>query len=112
MSNHSVAHSALVNEILIAVTALPGATMWRHPTGQAVTRTGAVIRFGFPGSGDIVGVYRGRAVAIDAKTGTGRLSDDQKTFRANWERSGGLYIVARCVDDALSGLASIRAIAA
>jgi hypothetical protein len=38
-------------------------------------------------------------VAIEVKSATGRLSDSQKEFKARWEREGGMFIVARSIED-------------
>ena len=96
--------SQLVADVLVAVTSLPDACFWRANTGRAVTARGAVVQFNLPGTPDILGCYRGRGVGIECKWGTGRLSADQKRWRANWERGGGLYIVARSVDATLADL--------
>jgi hypothetical protein len=59
-----------------------------------------------------MGCYWGRAVAIDAKTGTGRQNDAQEKFQVNWEKAGGLYVIARCVPSTISVVLAIRAFAA
>ena len=72
--------SDLVNDVLIAVTALPDGMFWRANTGVAVTASRNVVRFNLPGTPDVLGVLRGRAVAIECKTGSGRLRKKQP----NW----------------------------
>lgn len=52
-----------------------------------------------PGDPDMVVCYRGIYIAVEAKTATGRLSGWQKTRKAEIERAGGIYLVARCVND-------------
>lgn len=94
----------IMRAVLVAVTALPETMAWRNNTGVGVSQRGAVIRFSVPGAPDILGVRRGRGFGIEVKTPAGRLSQQQAHFRAAWERAGGLYIVARSVDDALAGL--------
>ena len=98
--------SDLVNDVLIAATALPESMFWRANTGVAVTPSRNVVRFNLPGTPDIVGVLRGRGVGIECKTGGGRLNKDQITWRKNWLRGHGLYIVARSVDQVLAELQS------
>lgn len=46
----------------------------------------------------------GRYVAIETKSAKGVLSQDQQNFRAAVERVGGLYIVARSLDDVIQAL--------
>ena len=93
--------------VLTAVSKL--GMFWRQNTGTFRTMDGArVIRAtSIDGVADIMGCYQGRAVAIETKTLTGKLRQTQIVFRRQWEKSGGVYIVARCIQDALDGLTSI-----
>ena len=93
--------------ILVAVTALPGAMLWRQNTGVAHTDSGRTVRFSRPGTPDILGVLRGRAIGIECKSETGRLSSDQRHWCDAWQAAGGLYVVARSVSDALEALACV-----
>src|ERR1039458_2032481 len=95
----------VTHPVLIAVTALPGAMFWRENSGLFLTLDGRRhVRAGVDGIGDVMGVFNGRAVAIETKTQTGRFEASQKHFRDKFTRSGGLYIVARCPEDAINGL--------
>ncbi len=91
-------------EILIAITALPGAFFWRSNTGAMRSANGATIRFNRPGTPDILGVWRGVPYGIEVKTATGRQSPEQRKWQSMWERAGGVYTVARSVDDALRAM--------
>lgn len=95
-------HQQLVNEILVALSAR-GVLCWPIPTGMARTATGAVIRFGGKGHGDIGGVIppNGRALSIEVKTGRAREERHQRTFGSVFAGKGGIRVVARSVDDAL-----------
>lgn len=55
--------------------------------------------YGSTGAPDIVACYDGRFIGIEAKTVTGRQSDWQKKYQSDIEASGGIYILARSVDD-------------
>lgn len=71
---------------------------WRNNTGAfAVDRR--YIRYGHPGSSDILGVYRGRFLAIEVKSPTGKQSPDQKIFQRMVEKNGGIYLLVRSVDE-------------
>ena len=95
--------------VLVAVTSLPGAMLWRQNTGTFLTMDGRrVVKVSADGVGDIMGAYRGHAVAIETKTRTGKLRKTQERFRENWLKAGGVYIVARGVDDALAALAALQ----
>jgi hypothetical protein len=77
---------------------------WRNNTGAAAVGTGGkarFIRFGKKGSADIFGVLPpdGRFLAVECKTETGRLSEDQEEFLDMINRNGGLGIVVRSIDE-------------
>lgn len=100
-----MSETVIMRDILVAVSALPQTLVWRNNTGVGVAPGKRVVRFGLLGSSDIIGVHRGRAVAIEAKAPRGRQSDEQRRFQAAWERAGGIYILARSADEALAELA-------
>jgi hypothetical protein len=58
------------------------------------------------GTPDLLGVVgpNGRALAIEVKSLKGRQRDAQVAFQRAWEARGGLYILARSVDDVLKAL--------
>jgi hypothetical protein len=56
-----------------------------------------------PGIADMCAVRGGCVLWIECKSQTGRLSPAQEQFRADIENHGGVYVVARSVDD-LAGL--------
>jgi len=92
-------------DILAAIGALPGVLVERTNTGSAVDpRTGRVVRFGHPGAPDIRCTIGGRSLAIEVKSATGRQSPEQQRWQAAFEAAGGVYCLARCVDDATSAV--------
>jgi hypothetical protein len=112
----------ILQETLVAVTALPDVMAWRNNTGMAwqgqkISRApGAMVKverglvillearpisFGLEGSPDIIGVSAGRGFGLEMKAARGRLEDSQPRFRRAWERAGGLYGVPRSVEEAL-----------
>lgn len=64
------------------------------------------IKFGIEGGGDISGVAgpHGRRIEIEIKTGKDRQSESQIAFAAMIRKAGGLYIVARSVEQCLEDL--------
>jgi hypothetical protein len=86
--------------IIAQLNLLPRCYFWRMNTGvaQAGDRK---IRFGVPGQADITGIANGRRVEIEVKSPTGKQRPDQKQFQSRVEAAGGIYIVARSLDDAL-----------
>jgi hypothetical protein len=94
--------------VLCAVSALPGAMFWRQSSGVFKTMDGRrTVKVAAVGVGDILGAYRGRAVALETKTETGRLRATQKRFRDAWEMAGGVYIIARSPAEAVAALEAI-----
>lgn len=59
------------------------------------------------GVSDILGIYKGRPLAIEVKTPTGRLSEFQDHFLKQFEKAGGIAILARSVDDVEKVLLSL-----
>lgn len=51
------------------------------------------------GVADILGVYKGKPLAIEVKSKTGRASKDQLLFLEAFKKHGGIAGVARSIDD-------------
>ncbi|GAW36987.1 VRR-NUC domain protein [Roseovarius sp. A-2] len=104
MSN---AETDIHNRILVALSREfhPRGIFWRQNAGRVRSDRGAWISLGPTGISDIVGVLDGRSVFVEVKTATGKQRKAQKNFQAAVERAGGLYLVARSPDEAISALA-------
>ena len=86
-----------------------GAYVWRNNTGALKAKDERLVRFGKPGSSDILGIMPGgRFIAVECKSENGKLSDKQKAFLEEVERLGGLAIVAKSVDDVIDAVISSR----
>jgi len=86
----------------------------RNNCGQCQTTDGRVIRYGVgnPGGSDLIGLHSititpdmvGKRLAvftaIEVKTSTGRVSEQQQRFIAMVRNYGGIAGIARSVDDA------------
>jgi hypothetical protein len=105
-----VNESQLQDAIRLALGRHPDLALFRNNIGVA-ERRGFTIRFGVggPGGADLIGLFRGRFLAVEIKTQTGRQSEEQRTFQQLIERKGGVYVVLRSVEDALAWLASMDA---
>ena len=111
---------SILNAGLVAASALPQAFVWRNNTGQGfvgkevpsapgqfvkiepgmvVLRDARRVKFGLPGSGDVLGTVAGVPLAGEAKTATGRQRDQQVLFGRAWERAGGVYILFRSPEE-------------
>lgn len=113
-----MAERDLIYLILSVWGAHPQLRIWRANTGvgwfangQPARKTdpGAyAVKFGTPGQGDISGLVlpSGRRLEIETKAKT-KQSDDQKSFQRMIERFGGLYVLARSLDDVDRALAAL-----
>ena len=57
-----------------------------------------------PGIPDIVGIYRGKFIAIEVKAAKGKVSDNQVRKISEINAAGGHAFVARSVDDVINAL--------
>ena len=90
--------------ILIEITRRAGAMFWRENSGMLrAPKSERRIMVGTPGIGDIMGVYRGRAIAIETKVRDKQLKT-QSDFQTAFELAGGLYAICRSVKDAVDAL--------
>jgi protein involved in polysaccharide export with SLBB domain len=62
------------------------------------------VKFGVKGQADVAGMVEGRAIEVECKRPGEYQTKDQRNWQAAVERAGGLYIVARSVQDAIDGL--------
>lgn len=99
MTSKSDAHSDLVNRLLIALSQR-GFMATKFTTGQAITQYGARISFGCPGWSDIIAISpAGQFAAIEVKTGNAVLQPNQRAFREQVLKRGGIFITARSLTD-------------
>jgi hypothetical protein len=93
-------------EILHEFGTRPELRLWRANVGAAITHGGRVCRFGVRGQADLSGILRGGArLEIEVKAPGGVQSAVQRAYGAMILRYGGIYIVARSVEDVRAGLA-------
>lgn len=84
--------------------ALKGAYVVRVQSGmvhvaQPGAKRGYYMHLAPKGTADLLGVYKGRAIAVEAKTDDGKQSPEQRAFQQAWEKAGGKYVIARSVED-------------
>lgn len=96
--------------IRLALGAHPELVLFRNNIGVA-ERNGRHVHFGVggPGGADLIGCFRGRFVAIEVKTATGRQTPEQRTFEQLVHRKGGVYVVMRSVEDAETWIRQMEA---
>ena len=84
-----------------------GCFFWRNNSGVFSPRPGSFVRAGIKGAADILCVLApaGRLAGIECKREVGgRVSPAQKAWGEALEAVGGLYVVARSVDDVAKAL--------
>ena len=98
------------NDIIRHLSARPDLRIWRNNIGVAVPVSQCcpqcrryAIRFGTPGSADLLGIQApGRYIAIEVKSPTGKQSPEQATFQRVITQLGGVYLIARGINDLTS----------
>lgn len=103
------AHAELKRDILVALGARPECRLTgRTAVGQAADpRSGQHVLFGlWVGASDVLGIVkpRGRWLALEVKTGKGRLSKEQGKFLAMINAMGGVGREVRSVEAAEAAL--------
>lgn len=95
--------NVITAELLLRLNAIyqPAILLFRLNVIVARASRGAV-RSAPNGAADIMGTIQGRAVAIEVKAGRDRLRPAQENFRDQWTRAGGVYVVARDVEQAIT----------
>jgi hypothetical protein len=100
----------LVADVADAFGSHPDIFMWRANTGAARSKNRKrFVRFNTDGTADFIGCLApdGRFFAIECKSLNGVQSSDQIVFQGAMEQRGGLYILARCVEDVRRALRSV-----
>lgn len=105
------------NEIIRTFGTRPDMRIWRAAVGTARyfdprTRQHRTVRFGLPGQADVTGILpcpcgcgRGVRLEIEVKREVGGVqSVEQKRYQQIVERFGGIYVLARSVDDVWAAL--------
>lgn len=109
--NGSRTHQFLVKRILARYGSSIFVKLWQNNTGSILV-DGRIVSFGLKGSADILGIAcDGKLIAIEVKTGSAKLTQEQKLFRRMVETMGGYYYEARtddCLDELINKLSTIR----
>ncbi|MEH6630183.1 MAG: VRR-NUC domain-containing protein [Halopseudomonas aestusnigri] len=115
-----MSETAITKLCLLDLSKEDGVRVWRNNTGALKNQSGQLVRFGLPGSGDILGLKRivitpemvgqiiGRFIAIETKTKTGKQRDQQERFEEMVIGHGGLYVVARSAEEAVNGINGVE----
>jgi hypothetical protein len=103
-------HEALVDSVLVALSATGICRVWKQPTGAAY-RNGRMVRYGTLGSADISGILvGGTRLEIEVKTGNAQQRKSQKAFGKMILEMGGVYLVARNVQETVELVKKVAAL--
>lgn len=94
----------VLNSVLLLCRTHP-AVAWaaRINSGAYKTPDGRFIRFGFVGCSDIIGQMRdGSFLALEVKSQSGAITEDQQAFIDRVRKNGGCAGLVRSVDDAIA----------
>jgi hypothetical protein len=97
------------HDILAAWGAHPRLRIARINTGKAFPpNSRRLVTFGVPGTPDICGILapQGRFVGVEVKSAAGRQRPEQAVFERMVRAMGGIYILARSLDDVDQALAA------
>lgn len=87
------------NLILLTFGTRHDMRIWRANVGVAQMGR-RIVRFGVPGQADLTGILPGGIrLEIEVKTNAGQQTAEQKNYQRIIERFGGVYVLARSVDD-------------
>jgi VRR-NUC domain len=79
-----------------------GARLWRNNVGTAMTKNGSFITFGLcVGSSDLIGIYKGRFLAVEVKAKGKKPTPEQINFVDFINKFGGIAGVCYSVEDFL-----------
>ena len=100
--------SEVQQAILREFGALPWLRIWRANVLVARDARGQMVRAGIKGQADLSGLLApdGRRLEIECKTATGRQTKEQRAWERMIRAHGGVYILARSVEDVWATLAS------
>jgi len=91
----------LQRAIMERLALIPGLVLWRSNCGAA-KKPGRYVKYGIPGQGDLIGLLpNGRFLSIEVKIPGGPIRPEQVAFGARVNSAGGLWFVARSVDEAV-----------
>ena len=95
--------------ILVRLSQL-GCFAWNNPTGVAVPLGQKhAVRYGNPGAPDVLAIVPGgRLLAVECKSARGRQRPEQRAWQLRCEAVGGVYVVARSVEDVERAVRKMR----
>lgn len=102
----SESERAIMVAVRAALAGLDQTRVWRNNVGVDLARG---VRYGLAvGSGDLIGLSRGRFISLEVKRPGGRPSYDQKAWQRVVRRLGGVAEIVTSTDEALDVVDAIK----
>lgn len=100
MSSHA-AHDKLCNDIALDLSRRGAMVHQSQASGAVCAISGSWMKIGVKGKADIRATLppNGRDLAIEVKTGSGRLNQHQRDWRDAFAAAGGLHFEVRSIAD-------------
>lgn len=99
------------NSVLDYLAILPDCMAWMNhstaifdPATKSFRRPSRYFR---KGTSDVLGIYKGKPLAIEIKSKIGRLTKEQKDFIEEFKRHGGIAFMARSLEDVIQVLDAV-----
>lgn len=91
-----MSESAILKRVMMEASKL-GLRVWRNNTGALRDQEGRLVRYGLcVGSSDLIGIYKGRFVAIEVKAPGKQPTEEQVKFLAAIRKNQGIALL---IDD-------------
>lgn len=97
-----MAQEAEIQNTILAYLKYRNVFHWRQNSGAGMMKQGAgmrFIRFGITGAPDIFAIKGGTIYGLEIKSKIGKQNDNQKEFQEGFEKAGGVYQIARSIED-------------
>ena len=95
-----------IQKVIIEYLLIKKIFHWRQNSGAFKTDAGGFYRIGIVGAADIFILQKGIIYACEVKNEKGKQSDTQKTFQEQFEKAGGIYFIARNLEDVIKKLST------
>jgi hypothetical protein len=91
--------------VIAALNRIEGVGVFPNKRGKIPAPWGGYVEYGLvDGAADIIGCARGWFLAVETKSKTGRQAEAQKAFERWTLSKGGIYLMPRTEEEAVSGL--------
>jgi len=96
MKGSYATHQNLIQEFKsICLSLIPGLHLFDRHVGLFYTKRGTPVQISIPGMADVWGIYKGRLVEIEFKSGNATQSKEQKRWQEFCIKNDVIYILVK-----------------